>query len=158
MNVEMVLTGLNAIFFAGALSFIPLVGKCKHHFYNAENETEQEWAYLIDAFFARALLTAILGTIVLFLGLIIARGLMMKGVSEAVRTGFDIGAYIGTLAVLFGGGYGAMKQKIQASRLLKSHAIPPPERESFLLKLLIFAIVAALYFFAMQRGLAWLQG
>ena len=158
MNIEMALTVLSAFVFAGAMSLAPLVGKCKHHFYDPEDETKQEWAYLIDAFFARALLTAILSTIVLFLGLTIAKGLTMKGVSEAVRAGFEDGSYVVTVAVLLVGGFGAAKQKLQASRLLKTRAIAPPERENLLIKLIIFVVVAALYIPAMQRGLAWLQG
>ena len=146
---------------AGVLAFafakLPLAARARRHFHEPENEAVREWAYLTDAFFARLLLTGILGTCALLLGFTMAKGLRMKGVPEGVYLGFRLGTLVVTVAALAIGALGAFKQNTSSRRVLRESDQEAPERENPVLAIVIFVVVAAVSVPAIHRALMWVS-
>jgi len=157
MVVDILLVGLCAGVLAFAAAKSPLVAKAKRHFYEPENEGVREWAYFTDAFFARLLLTGLLGTCALLLGFVMAKGLHMKGVPTGVYEGFRVGALVATVGVLAVGLVGALKQNASSRQALAEHDQDAPERENRVLATVIFILVAAVSAPAIYKALMWVS-
>ncbi len=157
MVIDILLVGLCAGVLAFASAKLPLVAKAKRHFYEPEDEASREWAYFTDAFFARLLLTGLLGTCALLLGSIIAKGLHMKGVPTGVYEGFRVGALVATVGVLAFGFVGALKQHAASRKALAEHDHVAPESENKLVAIVIFVLVAAITTPAIHKALMWVS-
>lgn len=154
--IETILIYLNALCLGIAVFGFPLMFKSRVLFNTTEDMVVKEWALLTDRVVTRFLLTAILTLVAHLLSDLIVYSVSLKGLDEAGLATMNNVLVAIAYGVFVVGGYGAIKQWLNARKLIKNKKVEVSVRNNVPLGIILGLLAFSIYIIEMRRLMDWI--